>query len=52
MALRKLIKKYTLLPRDSIHITTALENPCNYFLTVDGDFEQISEEQLTIILVE
>jgi predicted nucleic acid-binding protein len=52
MALRNLIKKYTLLPRDSIHIATALENPCNYFLTLDGDFKQISEEQLTIIFVE
>ncbi|KAF5412273.1 MAG: tRNA(fMet)-specific endonuclease VapC [Candidatus Methanophagaceae archaeon] len=50
--LRRLIRKYTLLPRDLIHITTALENNCNYFLTLDGDFRQITEEQIYIIFVE
>ena len=50
--LRRLLRKYSLLPRDWIHITTALENNCNYFLTLDGDFRQITEEQINIIFVE
>ncbi len=35
-----------------IHLTTALENSCNHFLTLDGDFRQITEEQISIIFVE
>jgi len=51
--LRRLIRKYTLLPRDLIHITTALENSCTHFLTLDGNFKQIAEqEQISIIFVE
>lgn len=50
--LGRLLRKYTLLPRDLIHLTTALENSCNHFLTLDGDFRQITEEQISIIFVE
>jgi len=41
--LNRLIKKYSLLPRDLIHIATAIENNCTRFLTLDDDFRQITE---------
>ena len=41
--LNRLVKKYRLLPRDLIHIATAIENNCTRFLTLDDDFRQITE---------
>ena len=49
--LNELIKKYRLLPRDLIHIATAIENNCTAFLTLDDDFKQIAEK-IDIIVVE
>jgi len=48
---RRLLLKYSLLPRDLIHITTALENSCNWFLTLDSDFRQITDEQISVVFV-
>ena len=45
-----LIEKYK-LPRDLIHVATAIENDCNHFLTLDSDFKQIKEE-IEIIVIE
>jgi len=49
--LSRLIKKYRLLPRDLIHIATAIENKCTGFMTLDDDFRQISEN-IDIIVIE
>jgi len=49
--MRKLIKKYTLLPRDVIHLATAIENGCSHFLTLDSDFKQI-DEGINIVVIE
>ncbi|WP_048090918.1 PIN domain-containing protein [Geoglobus acetivorans] len=49
--LRKLIERYILLPRDLIHMASAIENNCNYFLTLDSDFKQI-DENIDIIVIE
>jgi len=46
-----LIRKYNLLPRDLIHITTAIEGNCNAFLTLDEDFKQV-KENINIVIIE
>ena len=48
--MKRLIKKYTLLPRDLIHVATAIENGCDYLLTLDDDFKQI-DEGIEIIVI-
>ncbi len=49
--LNTLIRKYSLLPRDLIHIATAIENNCNTFLTLDDDFKQV-RENIDIVVIE
>ena len=49
--IQKLIRKYVLLPRDLIHIASAIENNCNIFLTLDDDFKQVNEG-INIVVVE
>ena len=49
--MKRLIKKYILLPRDLIHVATAIENGCDYLLTLDDDFKQI-DEGIEIIVID
>jgi len=49
--LNRLIGRYDLLPRDLIHMATAIENNCTEFLTLDRDFRQISEN-INIVIIE
>ena len=48
--MKRLIKKYTLLPRDLIHVATAIENGCDYLLTLDDDFKQIDELKSSLLI--
>ena len=49
--IQKLIKKYILLPRDLIHIASAIENNCDCFLTLDDDFKRVNEG-VSIVVIE
>ena len=46
---QRLLNKYKLSPRDSIHVASALEKRTNAFISDDADFDQIKEINRTPI---
>lgn len=42
--------KYGLKPPDAIHLATAIENNCEYFITTDNDFSNDTEELKIVYL--
>jgi uncharacterized protein len=47
---QKLIDKYSLSPRDSIHIASALEKRIKQIISDDADFDQVKEIRRTPLL--